>query len=99
MMAPMSEDLRAAAATSLDAFVKEALPGIAGSVRQVVLFGSITDELIRHAEAEAIDLIVMGTHADGAVKRIIWGSIGKSVLERSPAPLLLVPVRGAQRTS
>jgi nucleotide-binding universal stress UspA family protein len=96
--APLPAELRSAAAASLDAFVKEALPTIKDRVKQVLLFGNITEELARYAEAEKIDLIVMGTHADGVVKRIIWGSIGKSVLERAVAPVLLVPIRGAKRT-
>jgi nucleotide-binding universal stress UspA family protein len=32
------------------------------------------------------------------LKRIIWGSISKSVMERAPCPVLLVPVHDAPRT-
>jgi universal stress protein A len=98
MVAPLTDDMRAAATTSLDKFIQETLPHVHDRVKKVILFGQITDEIVRYAETEAIDLIIMGTHADGMLKRIVWGSIGKSVLDRVPCPVLLAPVRGAHRT-
>ncbi|MBM4108781.1 MAG: universal stress protein [Phycisphaerae bacterium] len=45
-----------------------------------------------YAAGVQADLIVIGTHADGILKRIIHGSVSKSVLESSPCAVLMVPL-------
>jgi len=63
-----------------------------------VVSGDPVRKIVETARDGHYNLIVMGTHAEGTVKRIIWGSISKSVVERAPCPVLLVPVHGAPRT-
>ncbi|MGD9689175.1 MAG: universal stress protein [Phycisphaerales bacterium] len=81
----------------LAAFVQDVFPNEAGRVHAAVVMGSIAEELLRYVQEHSIDLIVMGTHADRVLKRVIWGSVGKSVLEGSTCPVLLVPGRDAPR--
>ncbi|HEX7794871.1 MAG TPA: universal stress protein [Vicinamibacterales bacterium] len=47
-------------------------------------------EIIRYARARQIELIVMGTHGSGAVKRLILGSVAENVVRSAPCPVLTV---------
>jgi universal stress protein E len=51
------------------------------------------DQLMRYAEAEAVDLVVMGTRGDSVFVRAMLGSLTSEMLRRSRLPLLLVPPR------
>ena len=52
--------------------------------------GSSYPEILRYAEEQGIDLIVMGTHGRGAVGHLLLGSIAEKVVRRSPCPVLTV---------
>jgi nucleotide-binding universal stress UspA family protein len=92
---PAPSELLNDAERKLTAFVHEVLPDIEGNTTTFAVIGAIADELVRYAADHHIDLIIMGTHAEGMLKRMIHGSVGKNVLEHSPCPVLLVPVRDA----
>jgi nucleotide-binding universal stress UspA family protein len=61
--------------------------GIAYTARWVV--GSPADEIVRAAEREKTQMIVMGTHGHGAVGRAIMGSVAQKVVTASPIPVML----------
>lgn len=46
--------------------------------------------LIEIAERQACDLIVMGAHGRGAVRRALMGSVSLEVVRLSPVPVMLV---------
>ncbi|MDP1661337.1 MAG: universal stress protein [Phycisphaerales bacterium] len=94
---PSERELVERAQDKLAAFASEVLPDLAARITVCALFGGVRDGLVKYAADNAVDLVVMGTHADGMLKRAIFGSVGKSVLEHSPCPVLLVPVHGAPR--
>ena len=48
------------------------------------------DEIIRYAEEENIDLIVMGTHGRGGVARLLMGSVAEKVVRSARCPVLMV---------
>lgn len=77
----------------LDLFCKENLSGV--EVQARVSVGPPDHEIVQAAVREGADLIVMGTHARGVLNRLVFGSISKSVVEASPCPVLLVPLRHA----
>jgi nucleotide-binding universal stress UspA family protein len=47
-------------------------------------------EILRYAQDESIDLIVMGTHGRGFVAHALIGSIAERVVRRAPCPVLTV---------
>ena len=55
-----------------------------------IRFGKATDEIIRFAEEENIDLIAMATHAHTGLKRLRLGSVAQDVLKQSHIPVLMV---------
>lgn len=59
--------------------------------------GVAWDEITRYAGDANIDLIVIGTHARGPVKRILLGSVGTAVLEHAHCPVLMVPIAAMER--
>jgi len=94
---PPPEEILGSARDTLARFAAETLGPVSGRVTMHAVIGGIVDEIIKYSEGHAIDAIVMGTHADGMLKRLVFGSVGKSVLEMAPCPVLLVPVRDAPR--
>ncbi|HMC77523.1 MAG TPA: universal stress protein [Vicinamibacterales bacterium] len=70
-------------------------PADAARVRCVATVAVPTEEILRYASANAVDLMVMGTHGRGGVSHILLGSITEKVIRRSPCPVLTV--RQSQR--
>jgi len=73
-------------------FVQDHLADLAAPVLTRVLEGAPHIQIARYATEASIDLIVIGTHARGVVKRIFLGSTSKSVLEHAACPVLMVPL-------
>lgn len=47
--------------------------------------------IVSAAERNSADLVVMGTHGFGAIRRVVVGSVASAVVRRAPCPVLLVP--------
>jgi nucleotide-binding universal stress UspA family protein len=56
----------------------------------VVRAGVPATEIVRYAEAEAVDLIVMGTHGRGPVGHMVMGSVAEKVVRTATCPVLTV---------
>lgn len=50
------------------------------------------------ARERGADLLVIGSHGHGAIKRLVLGSVADEVLRTAPLPLLVVHPRDGQRT-
>lgn len=63
-----------------------------------LLLGLPAQEIIRIAEQERADLIVMGTHGRTGVRRALMGSVAEAVVRRAPCPVLTIkqPARASQ---
>lgn len=57
---------------------------------QEVTFGTPTRDIVNHAAANDIDLIVMGTHGHGGVHHLLMGSVAERVVRSAPCPVLTV---------
>ena len=58
--------------------------------RTMWLVGSPADEILRIAQREKVQQIVMGTHGRGVLGRALMGSVAQRVVTGSPVPVLLV---------
>ena len=59
-------------------------------VRRMVTIGVPGSSIIRTAEAEGVDLIVMGSRGLGVVKGVLLGSVSQYIVEQSKCPVLVV---------
>lgn len=50
--------------------------------------GNSTEEILRTAEAEGCDLIVMGTGGRGGLERLLMGSVAEGVMRRASCPVM-----------
>ena len=61
------------------------------SFRTVVTRASnVSYAITQYAKANAIDLIIVGTHGRGAVSRFLMGSVAERVVRTAPCPVLTV---------
>jgi nucleotide-binding universal stress UspA family protein len=61
-------------------------------VVSVLRSGSPSREIVRYAEDEDCDLVVMGTHGRGGIDRLLLGSVAERVVRSSEVPVLTVRV-------
>ena len=61
-------------------------------VETAVVEGKPSREIVRYAESEGCDLVVMGTHGRGGIDRLLLGSVAESVIRASSIPVTAVPV-------
>ena len=62
--------------------------GVATS--SVVKVGVAVDEILRYADAEHVDLIVVGTHGRTGLSRLMLGSVAERVVRGAKPPVLTV---------
>ncbi|HII79636.1 MAG TPA: universal stress protein [Methanosarcina sp.] len=59
-------------------------------VREVVLEGHPTNEIIEFSETNNVDLIVMGTLGKTGIDRFLLGSVAEKVVRSSKVPVMVV---------
>lgn len=66
-------------------------------VERRLLAGDPADAILRTAESENVDMIVMGTHGRRGITRLLMGSVAEAVVRRANCPVLTVkqPAKGA----
>jgi nucleotide-binding universal stress UspA family protein len=83
-----------------DEWIKEAQARIATAVTDeekaalravtATVLGHPVMEILRYADEQRIDLIVMGTHGRGPLGHMVLGSVAERVVRRAPCPVLTV---------
>jgi nucleotide-binding universal stress UspA family protein len=71
---------------NMDAFIAQYLPDM--SVTGRVVSGYAAEEIIRCANEEKVDLIIMGTHGRKGIDRILFGSVAEKVVKSANCPVL-----------
>ena len=66
-------------------------------VTHVFLEGDAATEIVRYADDEAIDVIVLGTHGRTGVDRLVMGSVAERVMRDAPCSVLVVKLPGGHR--
>jgi nucleotide-binding universal stress UspA family protein len=64
------------------------------TVKTALLEGDVTAGLKAYARREAVDLVVLSTHARGPFGRFWLGSVSDDLAHDVPVPILLVPAHG-----
>ena len=57
------------------------------------------EEIVKYAQAEQIDLIVMGTHGRPGLAHLLMGSVAEKVVRTAPCPVLTLRHRNASSSS
>lgn len=60
------------------------------TVESVLLEGHPADELIRYAEENGMDIVVMGTLGKTGIERLLLGSVAGNVVRHSKVPVMVV---------
>jgi nucleotide-binding universal stress UspA family protein len=55
------------------------------------VFGEIVDAIVKAAEEDEADLVVVGTNHPGFVQRLLGHSVSEQLTRSSPLPVLVVP--------
>jgi nucleotide-binding universal stress UspA family protein len=55
-----------------------------------LVHGEPAAEICRFAEEAGFDVLVVGSHGSGFVKRVLMGSVSHHVIQHSPCPVLVV---------
>ncbi len=72
----------------LHALMTQGAPGV--EVVKAVSVGQATSEILKYAERERIDLIVLGTHGRTGLARALRGSVAEAVVREAPCQVLTI---------
>ena len=61
--------------------------------RDVLRRGRPAEEIVKAAESEFVDLIVMGTHGRRGLRRLMLGSAAQQVVATAPCPVVTVRMK------
>ena len=60
--------------------------------KTLVRLGHPVDQILKVADEEACDIIVMGNHGKGLLKQTFLGSISRGVLDSTRKPVFIIPL-------
>lgn len=86
----LQKDLEKAAHRDLDAAITDDDRKTLKVVPVVQTSFNVPAGITEYAKANAIDLIIVGTHGRGAVKQLLLGSAAERVVRTAPCPVLAV---------
>jgi nucleotide-binding universal stress UspA family protein len=66
--------------------------------RLVVLLGNPADEIVRSADQEKADLIVIATQGRTGLNRLIFGSVAEKTVRLAHGPVLTIPAQGPKKS-
>lgn len=55
--------------------------------------GREEDKILKFAQKEKIDIIVIGTHGRTGIEHVILGSVAEKIIRRSPIPVFVIPCK------
>ena len=57
----------------------------------LLVHGPTVDMILKEAADLDVDMVVVGTHGQGAMHALLMGSVAKEILRKSPYPVLVIP--------
>jgi nucleotide-binding universal stress UspA family protein len=94
---PSTLDLRIAEQAWTDAALKQLATLAAAQtldpakVTTAVVVGAPANEIVRYAEGHHADVVVLGSHGHGLVRRFLLGSVADRTVRQAPCAVLIVP--------
>lgn len=88
---PIIIDLQDKAQAQLADFAQTTLKDAVPLAVQVVV-GTPTNEIVRVAREQRVDVIVMGTHGRTGIRHLLLGSVAEAVTRQAPCPVFTVQV-------
>ena len=85
----MQGEIIRGAEKKMDEFIETHFKGYPDVTTKVVL-GDPAEEILRYADSENMDLIIMGTHGRKGLERVLFGSVAERVIKMSPIPVLSI---------
>ncbi|MDI9396152.1 MAG: universal stress protein [Euryarchaeota archaeon] len=76
--------------------VKKIIKDSGVEVREILLYGHPGEEIIKFAENNNMDLIVIGTLGKTGLERFLMGSVAEKVLRYSKVPVMVVRNRNSE---
>ena len=64
-----------------------------------VVVGPAAFEIVRRADERGADLLVLGSHGRGVIRRFLLGSVAERVLREAGCPVMIVPDRALRATA
>ena len=86
----VDESLRKASQDFLDQSKKQLFDK---TIRTIVQEGDTAEAIIKTAQKESADIIVMGSHSRKWLEQITMGSVTEKVLRHTTIPMLIVPTK------
>jgi len=85
------ESERKTTEAKLESEIAEPIEGV--KVVRAVSAGQPAAEIVKYAEREQIDVIVMGTHGRSGLARVFMGSVAEAVVRNAPCQVLTIGPR------
>jgi nucleotide-binding universal stress UspA family protein len=89
-LADVERSIEAAVRRDLDSTIAKHEDDPLDIVAVVKRGSNVAHAITEYAKANAIDLIIVGTHGRGAVSRFLMGSVAERVVRSAPCPVLTV---------
>jgi nucleotide-binding universal stress UspA family protein len=64
-----------------------------GQIESIVAPGIPYDEILKKAEEESVDLVVLGTHGRTGLDHVLFGSTAEKVVRKSTIPVMTIRVK------
>ena len=84
-VAKFEEEMMQAAEQKMDSFLEGQK-----DIEAKVLVGDVAEEIVRLADEDGMDLIVMGTHGYKGLEKVMFGSVAEKVVRSAPCPVLTI---------
>lgn len=83
------QELEISSRKTLEGLVKKRVPEKIW-VRTIVVLGDPADQIVKIADEEKVDLIVIATHGQTGWRRLVFGSVTEKVVRLTPQPVLTI---------
>jgi nucleotide-binding universal stress UspA family protein len=83
-------EIEESATAGIERGIERTIAALGRPAKTLVGHGDPAAEICRVAEEGRYDLIVIGSHGSGFLKRVLLGSVSHHVLQHAPCPVLMV---------